>query len=212
MTPQEFKQKLDHKYGEAKKLSAGDDGFRIKRGTAHVISGYAEDLFALYAAQIRKNRDCTYLVDHSISYRETDGARAKTCKPDLAILDNGKLTHYYDLKMNLGFSRDLGHFMQEKQDLINGLKTADTWASVTVGEKKERWGITIPKTLVYHIVVLYGWNISEEQMKANEALENELSNVELTILFPRKGKDVEISEEAFAILDKSLESISELKR
>jgi hypothetical protein len=212
MTPKEFKDKLDQKYHEAKKLSEGDGGFRIKRGTAHTISGYAEDLFALYAAQLRKDSDCTYLVDHSISYRETDGGRAKTCKPDIAILDNGVLTHYYDLKMNLGWARDLVHFMQEKQDLINRLKKADAWASVTVEENKETWGIRVADTLKYHIVVIYGWNGNAKLMEDNIDLAKELNNVELTILFPPKGSDVAISEEAFTTLDKSLKPISETKR
>jgi hypothetical protein len=212
MTPKEFKQKLDQKYHEAKELSEGDGGFRIRRGTAHTISGYAEDLFALYAAEIQKDHDCKYFVDKSVSYRESATAKIKTCKPDLAIIEQGELTHYYDLKMNLGWTRDLAHFMREKEDLINRLKQADTWINVTEKEKKETWGISVSRTLVYHIVVLYGWNISEQQIADNEALAKDLTNVELTILFPSEGKDVAISKVAFEELDKSLQQQSDMKR
>lgn len=203
MTSQDFKTKIDQKYHDAQQLSEGDSGYSIYRGTAHGVSSYAEDLFAVYAAELRKDKNCTYFVDKSITYRTAVGAKTKTCKPDLAILDEGKLTHYYDLKMNLGFSRDLRHFMQQKEELMKSLKTADAW--INKAKDDEVWGVTIPPNLKYHIIVLYGWNISEQQMQANVQYAEQLEQVDFTILFPPKDKDVAISEEAFTKIDTSLE-------
>lgn len=206
MTPQDFKSKIDQKYYEAKQLSIDAEGYRISRGTAHGVSSYAEDLFAVYAAELREDKNCTYFVDQSITYRIAAGAKTKTCKPDLAILDEGTLTHYYDLKMNLGFSRDLTHFMQAKEELMKSLKVADAW--INNAQDNEVWGVQVAKELTYHIVVLYGWNVSEQQMLANVQYAEQLEQVEFTTLFIPKDKDVAICDKAFKKLDQSLKQLT----
>jgi hypothetical protein len=207
MTPQDFKHKIDQKYHEAQQLSVDAEGYHITRGTAHGVSSYAEDLFAVYAAQIREDKDCNYFVDKSVTYRIAEGAKTKTCKPDLAIIDKGMLTHYYDLKMNLGFSRDLRPFMQQKEDLMKSLKTSDAW--INKAKDNEVWGVTISPNLKYHIVVLYGWNISEQQMEANVQYAQQLEHVDFTILFTPDADNVAIDEDGFNKLYESLRPIKD---
>ena len=104
MTEMEFFEKVYQKYQESNHLLEGDGGFNIKRGMAHVISGYLEDLFALYIAQKVNRKDVEYFVDKVISIRFFEKEKAKSFKPDLAIIDNGVMTHYFDLKSNLGWN------------------------------------------------------------------------------------------------------------
>ena len=51
MTEVAFFEKIHQKYKESNLLMEGNGGFNIKRGMAHVMSGYLEDLFALFIAR-----------------------------------------------------------------------------------------------------------------------------------------------------------------
>ncbi|WP_459211408.1 hypothetical protein [Aquimarina rhabdastrellae] len=66
MTEVQFFEKVHQKYKDSNHLLEGDGGFNIKRGMAHVMSGYLEDLFALYIAQKVNRKDVEYFVDKVI--------------------------------------------------------------------------------------------------------------------------------------------------
>ena len=82
MTQEEFVEKIHFFTRNAKKLIEGDGGYNIKRGMAHVTSGYVEDLFALYIAKKLNRSDLLYLVDKVTSIRFSKNGKATTFKPD----------------------------------------------------------------------------------------------------------------------------------
>ncbi len=44
-------------------LSEGNGGYHIRRGMAHTVSGYCEDIFALYVALYLNNKKLSFYVD-----------------------------------------------------------------------------------------------------------------------------------------------------
>lgn len=185
MTEQEFIDKINLQYQKAGELMEGKGEYNIYRGTAHPVSGYMEDVFALYMATRIGNKGLQFLVDKLISYREAKGRKAVTFKPDLAILDKSVLTHYYDLKTNLGWNRDLEKYLREKNELIQKIKGQKGWISFPRADKnipEPPQNIGYAENLTYHMVVFNGWNIHPEQLAKNIALANALENVEMSIL------------------------------
>jgi hypothetical protein len=205
MTEVQFFEKVHQKYKDSNHLLEGDGGYRIKRGMAHVMSGYLEDLFALYVAQKVKRKDVEYFVDKVISIRFSDNAKAKSFKPDLAIIDNGVMTHYFDLKSNLGWNRNSKAYMIDKEAFIEKLKGQKAW----IRDKNDRSisSIKISDKLKYNMVVVFGGNISSEQMVKNFEASNELGNVQLQVLHRKRKEEAHeaIDFEAFEAIHKSLE-------
>lgn len=180
MTQEEFVEKIHMHTTNAKNLIEGDGGFNIKRGMAHVTSGYVEDLFALYLAKKLNRVDLQYLVDKVTSIRFSLNGKATTFKPDLSIINSESiLTHYFDLKTNLGWNRDLAFYLKTKNDFINKIKGRKAWIHFDKNNVQE---IIISKKLKYKMVVIYGWNINKSQMEENIRLANEFENVELFVL------------------------------
>ena len=122
MTEIEFFEKIHIKYKESNLLIEGDGGFNIKRGMAHVMSGYLEDLFALFIAKKINNPELEFYVDKVTSIRFKINEKAKSFKPDLMIIENGVMTHYFDLKSNLGWNRNAENYLINKNDFISNLK------------------------------------------------------------------------------------------
>ena len=180
MTQEEFVEKIHSHTRNAKNLIEGDEGYNIKRGMAHVTSGYVEDLFALFIAKKLNRKDLQYLVDKVTSIRFTKNGKATTFKPDLSIINsNNVLTHYFDLKTNLGWNRDLATYLKTKNDFINKIKGKEAWIHFDRENVQE---ITISEKLKYKMVVIYGWNINKKQMEENIRLASEYENVELFVL------------------------------
>jgi hypothetical protein len=117
MTKEEFIHKIQQYRIDAEKLIEGDGGYNIKRGMAHVISGYVEDLFALYVATKIAKKEIEFFVDKVTSIRFNESDKAKSFKPDLSIVNNNVLTHYFDLKTNMGWNRDFVSYLEEKNTL-----------------------------------------------------------------------------------------------
>jgi len=180
MTQEEFVEKIHDYTRNAKKLIEGDGGFNIKRGMAHVTSGYVEDLFALYLAKRINRMDLQYLVDKVTSIRFSKNGKATTFKPDLSIINSDNvLTHYFDLKTNLGWNRDLASYLKSKNEFINKIKGKKAW--IHFGKDNDQV-IHISEKLKYKMVVIYGWNINKEQMEQNIRIASEYENVELFVL------------------------------
>lgn len=180
MTSEEFVEKIHIHTRNAKNLIEGNGGFNIKRGMAHVTSGYVEDLFSLYLAKKLNRLDLQYLVDKVTSIRFSKNGKATTFKPDLSIINSENvLTHYFDLKTNLGWNRDLAAYLKTKNDFINKIKGRKAWIHF---DKDNIQNITISEKLKYKMVVIYGWNINKNQMEENIRLAGEYENVELFVL------------------------------
>lgn len=180
MTQEEFVEKIRVYTQNAKNLIEGNGGYNIKRGMAHVTSGYVEDLFALYLAKKINRLDLQYLVDKVTSIRFSKNGKATTFKPDLSIINsNNVLTHYFDLKTNLGWNRDLASYLKSKNEFINKIKGKAAWIHF---DKDNVQGIQISEKLKYKMVVIYGWNINRKQMEENIKIASEYENVELFVL------------------------------
>lgn len=208
MTEVQFFEKVHQKYKDSNHLLEGDGGYKIKRGMAHVTSGYLEDLFALYIAQKVNRKDVEYFVDKVISVRFSENEKAKSFKPDLAIVDNGVMTHYFDLKSNLGWNRNAENYMLDKNRFIEKLKGQNAW--IRDKHDKSVLDIKISDALQYNMVVVFGGNINPTQMDNNFKASNKLENVQLHVLH-RKRKDEAneaIDIEAFEAIEQSLEVLT----
>ncbi len=180
MTKEEFVEKIRFYTRNAKNLIEGNGGYNIHRGMAHVTSGYVEDLFALYLAKKLNRMDLQYLVDKVTSIRFSKNGKATTFKPDVSIINSDNvLTHYFDLKTNLGWNRDLALYLKNKNEFIDKIKARKAWIHF---DKDHVQDITISPKLKYKMVVIYGWNINKNQMAENIRLANEFENIELFVL------------------------------
>lgn len=181
MTEVEFIDKIREQSRAAKNLLEGNGGFNIKRGMAHVISGYVEDIFALYIAKKINRLDYQYLVDKVTSIRFSKNGKATVFKPDVSIINaDNVLTHYFDLKTNLGWNRDLQLYLKQKNDFINKIKGKKAWIHFS---KEDVQNITFSEKLKYKMVVIYGGNINKTQLNENIRIAKEFENVELFILY-----------------------------
>lgn len=122
MSNKEFIDKIIEEYVASRNLTFGNGGYDIERGMSHSTSGKAEDLFALYLARRLNDPKLKFLVDKPISFKPSSKQRTKTFKPDVAIIKNGVLTNYFDLKMDLGWNRDISQYLKDKNDFVQELK------------------------------------------------------------------------------------------
>ena len=104
MTNREFINTIIDYYVESRELTCNFEKYNIWRGVNHSVSSKAEDLFALFIAKKIDRLDIELIVDKTMSYRTPDG-KSKQFRPDLAIVQNGILTHIIDLKMDMGYKR-----------------------------------------------------------------------------------------------------------
>ncbi|MCC4214715.1 hypothetical protein [Leeuwenhoekiella parthenopeia] len=180
MTNHEFIDKIIEAYKQSRSLIYGNGGYQIKRGMSHSSSGKAEDLFSVFIAEKLDSKELEFFVDQGISFRTITQKRAKLFKPDLAILKNDTLTHYFDLKMDLGWNRDLEQYLVAKNDFINKLKESnDVWYKTHIEGKGS---IKVSKKLTYQIVVLSGANGNKAAHHRNVDLAASLENVNLYVL------------------------------
>lgn len=191
----EFFNKIErHQKIAAGILEENTNGYTIKRGMAHVISGYLEDLFAVYIAENIKDRTLRYYVDKVTSIRLENIKKAISFKPDLSIVKNETLTHYFDLKTNLGWNRDFVQYLEIKNNFIDSIKGKKAW--IRWDESVEE--IYISNTLKYQMVVLYGWNINQERLHENLQKASSYKNVEVHILSHQSSEDNKPNLEAFS--------------
>lgn len=187
MTEIEFFEKIQRKYVEANYLLEGDGGFSIKRGMAHTVSSYIEDLFALFVAKKIDRKDLEYYVDKITSIRLSKNERAKSFKPDLMIVNNNVLTHYFDVKTNLGWNRNAENYLVEKNIFIQKLKGNRAWITDKVDKTVKN--ITISENIKYNMIVVFGGNINKEIMENNIKVSKDLEYVSLDILYLNELKE-----------------------
>lgn len=181
MTELDFFKKIQIHRDWCKNLAEGNGGFNIKRGQAKVMSGYVEDLFALYLAERINRNDLQFLVDKSTSLKFSPKGKATSFKPDVSIINSDNvLTEYYDLKTNLGWNRDIENYIKKKSEFISKIKGRKGWIHFSKDNVQE---ITFSENLKYKMVVIHGWNINQEQLNKNIELVKEFENVDLYILY-----------------------------
>lgn len=204
MKKEEFFEKIKAHGEKSDDLMEGTGGYRIKRGMAHVISGYVEDLFALFIAKNIDNKEIEYNVDKVTSIRFNSNDKAKSFKPDLSIVNKGILTHYFDLKTNMGWNRNFGEYLESKNKFIESIKNKKAWIYWEDGKHN----ITISPNLKYQMVVVYGWNINKNQLNENLKIAKDLSNIEVYVLYTIKSdnSEYEINEQAFDDIIKSVKA------
>tara|TARA_B110000114_G_C15036777_1_gene375281 strand:+ start:344 stop:961 length:618 start_codon:yes stop_codon:yes gene_type:complete len=203
MTGKKFIDKVINHKDKANELIEGDGGFNIKRGMAHTISGYVEDLFALFIATNVNCKENEYLVDKVISIRFNENEKAKSFKPDLAIVNNNLLTHYFDLKTNMGWNRHFDIYLKEKNAFIEKLKNRNAWIR---HNKKEVQEINISEDLTYQMVVVFGWNINKDLLQNNLEIAKNYPNVKVNILYAHddESNEYSVNEKAFNSILKSV--------
>lgn len=155
------------------------NNYTIVRGMAHSISGYVEDLFAVYMAHKFNTKKLEYLVDKVISIKQGATERATTFKPDLFVSPGPVMTHYFDLKTSLGWERDKENYLVEKDRFVRSIRGKDAWISFH-GDKP--WNLKISEELKYQMVVAFGGNINQDQLQNNMEKAKQLECVEMYVL------------------------------
>lgn len=213
MTEEEFYHKIHLQYLKSNSLLEGDGGFQIKRGMAHSVSGYTEDLFALFIAERLKRNDLIYYVDKVVSIRLRENARATSFKPDLLIIKNNVITHYFDLKTNLGWNRNAGAYLTQKNEFISQIRGKKAW--INYNDRYDNateaiiHNVTIAEDIKYEMLVLLGGNINQKQKIENSLSAENLEFVTMDVLRDKvPGEDRwKINRTGFDRLYESLEKL-----
>lgn len=203
MTEQGFFNIIFEYERKAKNLLEDRGEYNIKRGIAHSISGFVEDLFAVYVAKRIGRKDCEYWVDKAFFLNLEGKTKAKAFKPDLAVITPSKeMTHYFDTKTNLGWNRDLQGYLKEKSDFVKSIR-----GQKTNGD----YPIRIAPDLKYQMVVIYGWNINQLQLEENRKLAAEYADcVDFYVLYTWVGPnkdDYAINQGEFDRLHQTIEKL-----
>ncbi|MFC2110877.1 hypothetical protein ACFLQ5_00340 [Bacteroidota bacterium] len=178
MTNETFIDKVIEYYDEARHLTFANYKNQIIRGKSHTISGKSEDLFAYWLAEKLDINNIQYWVDKPISFHNIDIGRKTTIQPDVLIDDNSIVKCYFDIKMDLGWKRDLTDYLNQKNNLISKIRNKECWIKI----ENEHIEMEFSNKIKYQIIVLCGENISREKMEENNNCASTLDNVELYIL------------------------------
>lgn len=203
MTDQDFIKRIKDQKQNAHALLAEGTKHNIIRGMAHSIHGFVEDLFSVFIAT-KINRDSvSYYVDKVISLRLNKDERAKSFKPDLMVIEKEMVTHYFDVKTDIGWNRDLEDYLKEKNNFINSIRGQKAW--IKTPEKVVE--VTISNNIKYEMVIVFGWNINQKQLQTNLNIASSLENVEVYVLYSKsdENSDFAISDYEFERLNKSIE-------
>jgi len=202
MTREEFILKIQNHRLLSEKLMEGDGGYRITRGMAHVISGYVEDLFALFLAKKIGSKHVQFYVDKVTSIRFAENSKAKSFKPDVSVVDRNILTHYFDLKTNMGWNRDFVTYLEQKNDFIQALRGKEAWIRHSNGDVQT---INISEKLTYQMVVIFGWNINQTLLRENLKKAEKYSNVKVHVLYSLKENgEYGINDNGFNEIERTL--------
>lgn len=193
MTPKDFIERINEERFNAHKLMVNNNGHNITRGRNHTISEFVEDIFSVYVADLFGNSNNIYWVEPTISYKLEAQKRTESFKPDVAVISNNVLTHYFDMKTSIGYSR--GRMISElkkKNEFVQSIRGMDV--SLT-NREKEKVSFRISENLVYQMVIVYGWAISVKKM--NEIIEysKSLPCVDVHLLCPHD------TDKGFVVLD-----------
>lgn len=201
MTPTEFFDKIIAQKEKAHDLLHESKVYDIRRGMGHSISGFVEDLFATYVANNLERKDLIFFVDKVTSFRLDGVLKSKSIKPDLLILKDTGLsskekiaTHYYDLKTDIGYGRDMKERLQHWNDLILSVRGKNGW--ITVNGQHE-FDIQFTQTIKYSVVIVFDWNVNKQILEENIAFAKNLPGIELYVLLNETEKKINVNENEF---------------
>lgn len=178
MSSEEFIEKIIEAYVNARNLTFGNGGYDLRRGMSHSSSGPAEDLFGLYIAKFLDRQDLIFLVDKVISVRVPGDKKVTSLKPDLAIISDGVLIGYFDLKMDLGWNRHIQPYLLDKVKLVNKLKGNTAWYK----REGNKVSLKVSDSLIYQMVVLSGHNINKDLLASHSLFCTEQQDLKFYVL------------------------------
>ncbi len=133
------------------------------------------------------------------------------------------MTHYFDIKTNLGWNRHLENYLYSKEEFIASLRLhGKAWITSKPSwlekedEKDETISfnnkyplpnlqhLTISENLKYHIVVVFGRNINADKMEENYQIVKSLKNVKLNVLSHKER----IVQDSFDSIHRSLNTLN----
>lgn len=152
MTPQEFILRIVKAYQDARIPHQVNE--KIRRGRSHSISSITEDLFAYYLISNDPSIEMVY-VDQPINLKSAK----RQIYPDVAIVRNGVLTAFIDLKMDIGWNRDgLFELCEKHQHSVQ--QARGTECQIRDGETKELRTLAISDDINYCVVMISRTNIN----------------------------------------------------
>lgn len=158
MSPKEFLERIIRLYQDARISKYADS--KISRGRSHSISSVVEDLFANYLILSDSKID-KILVDQPVF---VEGVKS-TFYPDITVIRNGKISAFFDLKMDLGWNRDgLSGLCKKDKELIEVIRSKS--CTFKDGSTKERGTYEISDSAVYDIVIISDQNIAKPKLDA----------------------------------------------
>ncbi len=158
MSPEGFLERIIRLYQDARVSKYADS--KISRGRSHSISSVVEDLFASYLILNDKEID-KILVDQPVFIVGTKS----TFYPDITVVRNGKITAFFDLKMDLGWNRDgLSSLCEKDKELVEAIRSKS--CTFKDGSTKERGTYEISDSAVYDIVIISDQNIAKPKLEA----------------------------------------------
>lgn len=180
MSNEEFIDHVIQYYEESRFLSCDNMNGQIVRGKSHSISSKSEDLFAHWLAKTIHNEELLFFVDKPISFENPykEKPKTKTIQPDVLIIKDSEVKSYADIKMDLGWKRDLTEYLNLKNELISRIRGRGCWYK----NGNQRFNLNFSDSLIYQVVVLSGENISKDKLNINIQHATQLEFVELYVL------------------------------
>lgn len=158
MSPQEFLERIIRLYQDARISKYADS--KISRGRSHSISSVVEDLFANYLI-LSDGKIDKILVDQPVF---VEGVKS-TFYPDITVIRNGKISAFFDLKMDLGWNRDgLSGLCEKDKQLVEAIRSKS--CTFKDGSTKVRGTYDISDSAVYDIVIISDQNIAKPKLDA----------------------------------------------
>lgn len=126
MTNTEFVEHIIRLYRQAEKSTEEFADPSIHRGRKHTISSMVEDLLAKYICERLADQTLELWIDYAISFKPAGAKSTKTIYPDILIVRPFghvfKALALIDVKMDLGWKRNLGGTMPAKAKEIKDLQ------------------------------------------------------------------------------------------
>ena len=159
MSPKDFIDKIVVYYHDSRSLIINKGSHNIWRGVSHCISSKVEDLFSLFIADNIKNQSLEYVVDKTFSLCKE--CESIAFRPDLAIIQDNCVTHLFDIKMDMGYKRNVAKDkgFDKHNDLCESFRLSCNQVSYKDVDGKKRV-LCVSKDIVYRVVV-----ISESNMQ-----------------------------------------------
>jgi len=154
VTPHDFISSIIEAYKKSKEIYGGNKDRRLFRGKQPSISAIAEDSFGKFISSNFSSPNLKFIIEPIFSFSREGKKRKQTIIPDLAIIQDEVVTHYFDLKMDLGFSRNLKEDLSKKDSLIKDLRgkeSTQTW----LGK------FTFSPKIIYQMVIISRHNANK---------------------------------------------------